>query len=179
MEKKLIPQALKTRRVILDSEESKVHYYGVQMIALFPLFFGLFLAWFTITGKPIVNRPFVIKIFFFFLIFTLLLLWNQWNRLAFKTTTTTLSRKEINLVIQNVARELGWRVTINKRNLVKAYTNPSFFSGSWGEMITILFDEDKVMINSICNPKKQSSMSAMGRNRKNEQRFLTALKNSN
>ena len=178
MEKKLIPKAIETQRVILDAEETNVHYHGVKMIALFPLFFGLIILWFKISDHPIVNLSLVINIFFFFLVFTMLLLWNQWNRLAFKTTTTTLSRKEINLVIQNVARELNWRVTVNKKNLVKAYTYPSFFSGSWGEMITILFDENKVMINSICNPKAQTSMSAMGRNRKNEQRFLKAIKKS-
>ena len=60
---------------------------------------------------------------------------------------------------------IDWKVNVNKKNIVKAYTYPSFFSGSWGEMITIIFDDDQVMINSICNPDAQSSMSSMGRNR--------------
>ena len=176
MEKKLISRAIKIKRVILDADETKTHYEGVKMIALFPLFFGLIILWFLITDQPIINLSFVINLFFFFLVFTLLLLWNQWNRLAFKTTTTTLPRKEINLIIENLARDLGWHVTVNNKRLVKAYTYPSFFTGSWGEMITIIFDEDTVMINSICNPNERTSMSSMGRNRKNEQRFLNEIK---
>lgn len=176
MEKKLIPEAIEKQRVILSSEESKVHYLGVKIMAWFPLTFGFLILWGLIKGNSFSDLSMIINGFFLFLVFTMLLLWNQWNRLAFKTTSTNLTRKEINLIIQNVARELDWRVTVNNKNLVRAYTYPSFFSGSWGEMITILFHKDQVMINSICNPKKQTSMSAAGRNRKNEQRFLKAIR---
>ena len=176
MEKKLIPKAIATKRVILNQEESNTHYAGVKKIALFPLFLGLMMIGFAFVGKTIINFSFVLNVFFFFLVFVLVLLYNQWNRLAFKIITTTLPRKEINPIIDEVTQELNWKVNINKKTLVKAYTYPSFFSGSWGEMITIVFDDDQIMINSICNPDAQSSMSAMGRNRKNEQRFLKKIK---
>lgn len=175
MEKKLLPKAISTQRVILDEDESNTHYAGVKKIALFPLFFGLAVLWDLFGGKGVVNLPFILHLFFGFSTFVLILLYFQWNRLAFKTKTTTLSRKDINPIIDEIAKELEWKVNVNKKNIVKAYTYPSFFSGSWGEMITILFDGDKVMINSICNPDAQSSMSSMGRNRKHEKRFLKKI----
>jgi len=177
MENKLIPKAIETKRVILDSDESKAHYIGVKKIAIMPLLFGLLLLWSIITGGTIIHIS-LVMIFFFLLAFTLFLFFNQWNRLAFKTITTPLSRSEINLIIEEVAKELKWKVNVNNKNIAKAFTYPSFFSGSWGEMITIIFDGETVMINSICNPRARPSLSAMGRNRKNEQRFLKKIKNN-
>ncbi len=59
--------------------------------------------------------------------------------------------------------------------IIIAKTHPSIFSGSWGEQITILFDDDRILINSICDPDKKSSVVSMGRNKKNVSKLLEEI----
>jgi hypothetical protein len=61
---------------------------------------------------------------------------------------------------------------IKTKDLFVAKTNPKWWTGSWGEMITILIDNDKVMINSICDPELRASVFSVGRNRKNVNRLI-------
>lgn len=91
----------------------------------------------------------------------------QRDRLRFRVVTTPLKWNELMILIGQVGIELKWiRVSSSKRVYV-ARTNPGFFSGSWGEQITILFDTDRILVNSICDLKKRSSITSMGRNREN------------
>lgn len=56
-----------------------------------------------------------------------------------------------------------------------ANTNPGFFSGSWGEQITVLFYQDSVFVNSICDPNKRSSVISWGRNSENEDTLIDKI----
>ena len=99
----------------------------------------------------------------------------QKKRLKFKTVETALTRDELDKIIERVAAELQWRIYTNNKRIVEARTNPSFFSGSWGEQITILFDNKRVLANSICDLIKQDSFVSMGRNKKNTQRLIDEI----
>lgn len=66
-----------------------------------------------------------------------------------------------------LAKSLGWSVVTNRKAVLIAVTNPPFWSGSWGERITIVFDDGVVLVNSICDPQKQSSLVSCGRNNSN------------
>lgn len=110
--------------------------------------------------------PFIIGLLFYKL---------QKNRLKFKTVETALTRDELDKIIERVAAELQWRIYTNNKRIVEARTNPSFFSGSWGEQITILFDGKRVLANSICDLKKQDSVVSMRRNKKNTQRLIDEI----
>lgn len=102
----------------------------------------------------------------------------QKRRLRFRSVTTSLTREELDQIIENIARELEWLPFVVRKDLVIAKTRPSFFSGSWGEQITIIFHGNTVLINSICDPDQRSSISSMGRNRKNMNRFIEAIERS-
>lgn len=47
------------------------------------------------------------------------------------------------------------------------YTSPSFFSGSWGEQIFVVFDKGQVWINSICDLNQRAFITSFGWTKKN------------
>ena len=100
----------------------------------------------------------------------------QKKRLAFKSIETSLTREQLNSIIENVAHKLEWHQYLNNEKVFIAKTFPSFFSGSWGEQITILFDKNRLLINSICDPDKKSSVVSMGRNKKNMDTLIEEIK---
>jgi hypothetical protein len=100
----------------------------------------------------------------------------QRNRLKFKSVDTNLTRNELNNIINQVSLELKWTIITNNERIIEAKTFPSFFSGSWGEQITILFDNKRLLVNSICDPDKQSSVVSMGRNNKNINKLIDEIK---
>lgn len=100
----------------------------------------------------------------------------QKNRLKFKSIDTKLTREELDPIIEKVANELEWITFVKNKKIVISKTFPSFFSGSWGEQITILFDKNRILVNSICDPDKRISIVSMGRNKKNMNRLIEEIK---
>jgi hypothetical protein len=111
-------------------------------------------------------------------VLALLLYWLQKSRLKFKVIPTNLTWPEIVAVIDQVSKELEW-IPVHKQNgAFVAITDPGVWLGSWGERITILLDDDRLFINSICNPNKRQSITSMGRNRKNVNALIKYVKNA-
>lgn len=79
-------------------------------------------------------------------------------------------------IIEEVGKELKWVPNSRNEYVFKARTFPGFFSGSWGEQITILFGKNEIYINSICDLQKQGSVVSMGRNRKNMRLLLNRIR---
>jgi len=100
----------------------------------------------------------------------------QKRRLRFRIIQTKLNHIQLKKILINVAEELEWEFISSAKEAYVAKTNPSFFSGSWGEQITILFYQDYVFVNSICDPKKRPSVVSWGRNRKNEETLISHIK---
>ncbi|RWY46025.1 hypothetical protein EPL05_23555 [Mucilaginibacter gilvus] len=92
----------------------------------------------------------------------------QKKRLKFKIVQTTLSAQQLKEVISEVSKNLKWVPMSSSEKTYVAKTFPGFFSGSWGEQITVLFHENTVFINSICDPDKRPSVVSWGRNSENE-----------
>ncbi|MEY8848584.1 hypothetical protein AB9K26_07200 [Psychroserpens sp. XS_ASV72] len=111
--------------------------------------------------------PTLLGIIFFYL---------QKSRLKFKEVNTNLNKIQLNKIIEKVAEELEWDFHFSNPKAIVAKTHPGFLSGSWGEQITILFDNKKVLVNSICDLDKKSSLVSMGRNGQNEHRLIEEIK---
>ncbi|WP_124642924.1 hypothetical protein [Amniculibacterium aquaticum] len=107
-----------------------------------------------------------------------LLYFMQKKKLKFKTIKINNSKEKILECIEKVAEKLKWYPEEITDEYIIAKTRPSFFSGSWGEEITIVFDGNKILINSICDPDKQSSVVSMGRNKKNVNILINEIKNA-
>lgn len=170
-----IQYSLKNRKLKLSYRE-KFSHYGIVVFCFFvPVLFMLFhLKDFLLgTPKPLssgvlwfIGIPTILGIMFYFL---------QEKRLNFKEVNTNLTRVDLDKIIDKIANELEWDLIVEKKSIVKAKTHPGFLSGSWGEQITILFDNGKVLINSICDLDKKSSIISSGRNRQNVNKFIKEI----
>ena len=81
-------------------------------------------------------------------------------------------------IIRNTGRvELKWRVSYANEKGIVGVTNPSLFSGNWGERITVFYSDGLVYLNSICDPQKEGSIISKGRNKKNIEAIVTSIKN--
>jgi hypothetical protein len=175
MNREQIKYSLTNRELKLSNRNKFTHYGIVGFCFLIPLVFAfLYLdAYFGNTPNRINSEwiwflvvPTLIGILFYYL---------QKKRLKFKEVKTSLSRKELNEIIERIANELEWTLFFKNSKVIVAKTHPSFFSGSWGEQITILFDNRKVLVNSICDPDKQTSVVSMGRNKQNENKLIKEI----
>ncbi len=96
--------------------------------------------------------------------------------LRFKFIQTNLNTGELKEIINGVAAKLEWSMVDSDDRFYMAITNPPFLSGSYDEQITILFDGNRVLVNSIGNPKRRSGLNFMGRNEMNENTLIEAIK---
>jgi len=105
--------------------------------------------------------------------------WLQKSRLKFKVLNTTLKHEEIVDLIKQLCKEWNWTPYLNNHNIFIAKTKPGALSGSWGEQVTILFNGNTILVNSICDPGEKQSLVSMGHNRENEQAITDLVNNAN
>ena len=171
-----IKYSIETGEIKLGHWKKFTHYGIVGFLFFIPAMFIFFHLQDYFQGTP---RPFREGEIWFMIIPSILgiLFYRlQRNRLKFQSIETNLTRKEFDPIIEKVANELEWTPYAINKKIIIAKTNPSFFSGSWGEQITILFDKNRILINSICDPDKQSSVVSMGRNKQNINRLIDEIK---
>lgn len=171
----------RTGRIKLSWLDLLTHYLIVLFLFLPLIFVSIDWIKYLITGESVgvrtpmemflINTPFIILGVAFFFI--------QYKRLNFKTIRTSLSHDLIQNAIKTTATELDWISFINTKDYKVFKTFPKWYTGSWGEQITVILDKDKVMINSICDPDKRASVASVGRNRKNMQRLIDKIENGN
>ena len=109
------------------------------------------------------------------LIPALLFFFIQRRRLKFKEIHLSVDKMQFQTAAELTADKLGWTIQHISADFIKAVRQGGFSSGSWGEMITIIRDKDKVLINSICDPDNIVSVVSYGWNKKNVRTFKTTL----
>jgi hypothetical protein len=170
-----IKNSLKTQELKLSKSQKFTHYTLVVFFFIIPATLILLHLKDIIKGTP---KPMLENEIWFLIIppilgFLVYLI--QKKRLKLKSINTNLTRSEIDKIIENVAKKLEWHFYTKNDNVIIAKTHPSFFSGSWGEQITILFDNKRILVNSICDPDKKSSMVSMGRNKRNRNTLVEEI----
>ena len=170
--------SLQTKRLGL-SFWGKVSHFGIVGFMFFiPLMFVFLHLKDALNGTP---KPTQAGEAYFLIIPTLLAIVFyklQSDRLKFTEIHTTLPRQQLNDIIEKVGSDLKWSPDEINDEFIIVKTHPSFLSGSWGEQITILFDTNRVLVNSICDPDNISSVVSMGRNKKNENRLIEEIQNA-
>ena len=170
-----ILNSINTDRLTLNSWGKLKHYLIVLFLFITPILFIYDFLKDLVNSSPkqmnletflFITVPSALGLFFYNL---------QSNRLKFKIVETNLKRSELDNIIDQVATELKWTIIKNDDQIVEAKTYPSLLSGSWGEQITILFDNKRVLVNSICDLERRSSVASMGRNRKNTNRIIEEI----
>ncbi len=176
MTEKTIKNCIEKKELQLSLWQKIDHFWVVIFVLIIPISTIVFEVKDILnkTEKP--KRDGEIYLFIIPILLSILFYLLQKKRLKFKIVETKLNIEEIFKVVDKTATELDW--IINKRNnkYLTAYTNPKFISGSWGEQITIIVAENKILVNSICDLNKKTSLVSMGRNKQNEQTLINNIK---
>ncbi len=176
MNNKIIKKCIEENELQLSFWNKINHFWVVIFALIIPICFTAFKIIDIINKKERPSKEGDIYVFIIPIILSFLFYLLQKKRLSFKIVETKLSIDEIYKVVDETAKELGWIINQKTNKYLTANTNPKFTSGSWGEQITIIFAENKILVNSICDLNKKDSLVSMGRNKKNEQTFISNIK---
>ncbi|MGM1056728.1 MAG: hypothetical protein ACQEWG_12640 [Bacteroidota bacterium] len=167
---------IRTKTLKLSKENLFWHYSVVPFVLIVPILsvwslveFYIFKTYDGVRKPEFGTFEFICviaAIFFFFI---------QSRRLRFKEIDISTDNDGFNLALEKTAKELEWKIDSYSDNFVRAHRDWNW-TGSWGEMITIIREKDRLLINSICEPSSFSSVSSWGWNRKNVQTFVSNLK---
>jgi hypothetical protein len=175
MDNDLIEKSIEKEELQLEFWNKITHFEIVLWLFAFAVFVPLMVLFYQIYD-PTSTKTY--GVLWFSPIFTavgLIFYFIQKSRLKLTSIQTNLTRDEINHIIKKTCKNLGWQEVINTSKVFSAKTP---FSGeSWGEEITIIFDEKNILINSICDTNKKSSVVSYGRNRQNVLRIIDKIKN--
>ena len=173
MTNEIIQYALENQELKLTSKEKRKHYEVLFFLLLFPAMLIFYILTTSEKTSSSITYGIIILVIAALILFGVYKL--QQRKLRFKSVATNLKRKALLKIIKKVGKELEWDIETIEKNHVIARTHPGFSSGSWGEQITIIFGESQVLVNSICDLKKQTSLVSMGRNKKNMELLIMAI----
>ena len=109
-----------------------------------------------------------------FLVLAIAFAYIQYRRLDLKEIKVNYTDDQFQEAVRRTVENLNLRIENNQRDFFRAHRS-SNWTGSWGEMITIVKDKERLLINSICDPDRLSSVVSYGWNRRNLRTFLTNL----
>lgn len=166
----------KNKRLKLTTIQTLIHY-GIVLLLLFIVSLT---AWSLVeiyiikTYAGIWTANELIRTSLPFLLLAVFFAFIQHRRLKFKEINVAFTDEQFQEAIERTAKDLKWRIARNNKTFFRAY-RPWNWTGSWGEMVTIIKDKDRLLVNSICNPDNMSSVASYGWNRKNIKTFLENL----
>ena len=163
----------KNKRLKLTTVQTLTHYGIVIFLLLIVSLtnWSLIEIYVTDTYTGVLTADELIKSSLPFLFAAIIFAFIQNRRLNFKEINLTYTDDQFQEAIQRTIKDLEWRIDKNNKTFFRAI-RPWNWSGSWGEMVTIIKEKDRLLINSICDPDHMSSAVSYGWNRKNIKTFL-------
>jgi len=159
---------LSEKRLKLSKGAMLTHYAIVLFLLLMPTLtlVSLFEIYVTNTYNGVRSSNELIVTGFPWLIPALVFYYLQRRKLNFKEVVIPYTDNEFKEAVCRTVNELKWEVELNNRNILRAYRHSSF-TLSWGEMITIIKQPNRLLVNCICDPTKMSSIASFGWNKRN------------
>jgi hypothetical protein len=176
MKKELIKKSLETGELHLTFWQKEGHFGIVFYLLIIPAFFLFFFINDTNSTNFDERKVEIPMIAFISCGISLLTYRHQRKMLKFIPIDTKLNREELKKIIEEVGEQLEWKPHFMDDQVFIAKTFPGFWSGSRGEQITIIFDNGRILINSICDPDNRGSLFSNGRNRKNINSLVELVK---
>lgn len=176
MNKEEIDLMKRTKRLKLSRGQTLDHYLIIIFILLIPGFtlFSFFEIYVTETYDGVRSVSELISTGWIWIPVAIGFYVIQHRRLKFTEVNVQYTNQELQEALERTTTEYKWQLERNDQDVLRAY-RPSDWSGSLGEMITIIKDKDRLLLNSICNPNKRSSVASFGWNRRNIDTFLKNL----
>ncbi|MCI4442729.1 MAG: hypothetical protein JHC39_04410 [Lentimicrobium sp.] len=179
MKLKLINEMAEKERIKLTGMQTVGHFYIVLFLLLVCCLtaYSLFEIYVTKTYTGVQTSNELIRTSLPFFIAAIIFYFIQRARLNFYELTIKHSEEEFEEALRRTAAELEWKIEVHQKRYIRAIRN-SNWTGSWGEMITIIIDGDRILLNSICDPDNIASVASYGWNKKNLKTFAANLKDT-
>lgn len=176
MRNDLIDASIASGRLHLTLQQKITHYFPISIGFIFPIVCIVLLLKAYFKNEPFPQRMQNPWIWVISIILAIVIYWIQHKRLKLKTIETSLNHEDSLMIARSAVEKLNWNTKINNKRVIIAKTFNGLLAGSWGEQITIIFDGNKIYINSICDPDKKSSLASFGNNKKNVTALLHEIK---
>lgn len=158
--------AIKSSRLRLKGLQLFNYYGPCISFATVPILFPLF--------GPVDDVVFPIIIIFSIL--AVVAGFVQYNGLKLHQFALEVHKTEALAKLEDFAQERKWFVFKPTDNVIEMVTPMNFLN--WGQRITVIFDENKVLVNSICDPSKKMALTSWGQNYSNVQKIRLLLTTS-
>jgi hypothetical protein len=175
MGKKNIEQMLLSKKIKLSVIQTIWHFSIVPFLLIVPLItIWNIIKYYSGSYEGVRALPELLT-GFILIIPTIIFYFIQKNRLRFREFHIDHNVDDFNKALVKTARELQWQFENLEENFTRAHRKWNWTS-SWGEMITIIRDDKKILINSICDPDAIFiSVISYGWNAKNIKTFISNL----
>jgi len=165
MEQTLLEKSVLTGELQLTFWQKEGHYFSVVLLGAMALLLAGFILYDTISYGFQDFRKDLLTVCLICVALSWIFYHLQKHRLKLKRIKTSLPIERKLALIFDLAEKLEWRLYFYEEGKAIVFkTDPSIWSGSWGEHITIIFTDQGLLANSICDIDKQPSVVSFGRN---------------
>jgi len=165
MDADLINKSIEKGELQLEFWEKITHFSIVLCSFSFAVFVPLMALFYQIYEPTGIKNYGVLWFSPVFAIVGLIFYFIQKKRLKLTSIKANIGREEFDKIIEKISNKYGWQISKNTSKVIIAKT--PFSGGSWGEQVTIIFDGNNLLLNSICDPDKRTSVVSFGRNNQN------------
>jgi hypothetical protein len=153
----------RTRRLRLDKTQTLMHYFLFFILSTILVSVLIFFIIRTDIRLPYTNVfLFAVAVCLFL---TALYFARQKRSLQFTVFNARLNEQEFRDMFEELAKEMHWIAEYSGNGYVVA-TIPFKWS-NWGTLITLIRDEDHILVNSICDLHNKFSTTSWGQNQRN------------
>jgi hypothetical protein len=165
----------KPQKLKLKGEQLFTHYAFLVILLAVPVFnmisviqilIGRYEGVRNLTDHLVVSLPFVVL--------GVIFCFRQNQRLYFKEYKIAHTDRELQEAIRMTADQLNWTIGTNNKGYLRAFRDGEGFDW-WGQMITIVYDNNTILINSISDPNIKPTFTSLGWDRKNVKAFIKNL----
>lgn len=174
-----IKQSILKRHLQLEGMAKLTHFEPVLWLLFVAAMFPAFVGYEWLRYGEVISLGLTLEMLLIFSLIptalALCLYIYQTRQLRLWRIITSRSVDENRDIVIDTANRNDWKIRNNRKNFMMLKTHPSFWSGSWGEQITLILDGRDIWLNSICDPENHTSIVSMGRNRQNIEILTHAL----
>lgn len=156
-----------TGSVVLSNWQLFSHYFILGFFLVFPVIGGYFLVkdYIGVSNTVHISNNWLVALSLIPIVPGIVLFFIQKRRLRFRIIEGPCGSDQFVKAAHATAHQLNWDIVEEGKDFFIAKSGFSW--RSWGEHITIVRDNDRVLFNSICDPDNKTSIATWGRNASN------------
>ncbi|MDR0894518.1 MAG: BatD family protein [Prevotellaceae bacterium] len=176
--KNLPEHVIHTGRINLRSVKAICRHFLIPVGILFiPFLTGIYvLSTYYFKNPLVLSMPMIAGLIVIPFVLAIVATYIQYRRLFFKPVATKLPISEIYKLITELGSREQWTCSHPGRDYYACRTNPDRYQSILGEQIFMVFDKERIWINSICDLNKNSFGSLFGRTERNIQLITEGIR---